>query len=242
MAWAMDSPTYRLLDELSWEGNARKYRGGGHRLENVLTAEVFGHLDLLPRSRFLAEVLDAATGADAARTQVRHEAEELAVEVLPGDLAPRRAGGDPTGWKVQPDVLLDGPSTFTYIEAKAAHGGRFGTRQIVRSLIAALDVAGSKTPLVLLVTGDVPPWPVQGHGRLPLLDAVEVGLTELRSDDADHLRRAYRDAIAWITWRQIADAVKRAGINLGSVDQSVSAALTRTRDRVVTAIDAAYTV
>lgn len=28
----------RLLDEISWEGNAKKYRGGGRGKENVLTA------------------------------------------------------------------------------------------------------------------------------------------------------------------------------------------------------------
>ena len=42
-----------LLDELSWEGNAWKYREGGLGLENVLTAEVFQALDFLPREAFL---------------------------------------------------------------------------------------------------------------------------------------------------------------------------------------------
>ena len=35
----------RLLEEISWEGNARKYRHGGRGLENVLTAEFFLALD-----------------------------------------------------------------------------------------------------------------------------------------------------------------------------------------------------
>ena len=51
------SPMGRLLEELSWEGNARKYRGGGRGLENVLVTEVFSLLDQLPRSTFLGAVL-----------------------------------------------------------------------------------------------------------------------------------------------------------------------------------------
>ena len=56
----MVSAIDRLLDELSWEGNARKYRGGGRGLENVLTAEVFQALDFLPRDAFLGAVLRGA--------------------------------------------------------------------------------------------------------------------------------------------------------------------------------------
>jgi len=43
-----------LLDEITWEGNARVYRGGGSGRENVLTTEVFWGRGLLPRRQFLA--------------------------------------------------------------------------------------------------------------------------------------------------------------------------------------------
>ena len=53
----MVSAVRRLLDELSWEGNARRYRDGGLGLENVVTTEVFQALDFLPRQAFLGRVL-----------------------------------------------------------------------------------------------------------------------------------------------------------------------------------------
>ncbi len=55
----------RLLEEISWEGNAAPYRRGGRGRENVLTAEVMASLDLLPRTHFLAEVLLAGHSAHA---------------------------------------------------------------------------------------------------------------------------------------------------------------------------------
>ena len=59
------SITGRLLEEISWEGNARRYRRGGQGRENVLTAEVFQILDFLPRDRFLGEVIRSATVSES---------------------------------------------------------------------------------------------------------------------------------------------------------------------------------
>lgn len=234
------SPTHRLLDELSWEGNARKYRGGGHRLENVLTAEVFGHLDLLPRQAFLARVLRAATGADVARENVSQDAENISVEVLPGDLTPQDLNGDPVSWRIQPDVLLDSTATFTYVEAKAPHGGRFTGRQLARTLLATVATAGPRTNLVLLVTGEPPPWPVQSHGRLDVDKAIEVGLHHLSQDDAAHLQSEWPNLVAWITWQQIATEVGQALAEFHNDDTGVQAAVTRTAKQVLNAIDDAY--
>ena len=64
-----DSPVGRLLEEISWEGNARPYRHGGRGRENVLTTEVFALLDWLPRQAFLGAVLAAAHGADQIRSR-----------------------------------------------------------------------------------------------------------------------------------------------------------------------------
>ena len=50
----------RLLDEISWEGNARKYRGGGLGRENVLTVEVFSALGTVGLSLGLTPTLPAA--------------------------------------------------------------------------------------------------------------------------------------------------------------------------------------
>lgn len=58
----------RLLEELSWVGSSiRGYRSGGRGYENVLTAEVLGALDFMPRSAFLGAVIAAAHGADVTR-------------------------------------------------------------------------------------------------------------------------------------------------------------------------------
>jgi len=59
------SPIGRLLEEISWEGNARKYRQGGKGFENVLTAEVFQALDFLPRSSFLGRIIATLEGGDS---------------------------------------------------------------------------------------------------------------------------------------------------------------------------------
>jgi hypothetical protein len=86
------SAVRRLLDELSWEGNARKYRNGGVGLENVITTEVFQAVDFLPRQAFLGRVLASASGASMA--QARGDVEQLSVDLLPGNLAHPDDNGD----------------------------------------------------------------------------------------------------------------------------------------------------
>jgi hypothetical protein len=230
---------HRLLDELSWEGNAKKYRGGGHRLENVLTTEVFGMLDLLPRPWFLARVIRAAHGADEAREAAAADADVAAVEVLHGDLQPTWLSGNPTGWRIQPDILLDAPSSLTYVEAKAARGGRFSAVQVSRCLQTTLHGAGDRSPLLLLVLGSPPPLPVVGHGRLGLSEALECGLDAVPPVDAERLRLAADVTIAWITWQQIASAVEGGLSELPALNPMVRAGIDRTAQRLRTAIQAA---
>ena len=79
----MSSAIRRLLDEISWEGNASKYRDGGLGKETVLTAEVLQALDFLPREAFLGQVLRMAHGADLARAHASSDAEHLVFDVLP---------------------------------------------------------------------------------------------------------------------------------------------------------------
>src|SRR4051794_13893034 len=70
--WLVVSAVRRLLDELSYEGNASKYHDGGLGLENVITTEVFQALDFLPRQAFLGRVLAGPSGAslEPARKEV----------------------------------------------------------------------------------------------------------------------------------------------------------------------------
>ena len=76
----------RLLDEISWEGNAKKYRGGGRGKENRPNSEVFYPLSFLPRAAFLGEVVARAHWADAARSRVIAEIEDALTSLLPGDV------------------------------------------------------------------------------------------------------------------------------------------------------------
>ncbi len=209
-----------LLDEISWEGNARAYRGGGRGRENVLTTEVFWGLDLLPRRHFLAPVLRTAVGADSARGRVAEQVEQLSIEVLPGGLAPRWASGESTGWTVQPDVLMKADNCLVYVEAKRITGGTFQARQIARSLQATLDAANGRPAVLLLVLGSAPPIPVTRHGRLSIQEALEMGLADFPDEDAERLRQARDATVAWTTWDQIACVVQECADGFDSVDES----------------------
>ena len=158
----------RLLEEISWEGNARKYRDGGRGKENVLTAEVFYPLSFLPRAVFLGEIIAGAHGADAARRRVIAEVEEAAVSVLPGDVPLANST-----IQVQPDALLTSASTYTLVEAKRIRASSFQTDQLARELIAAVQQAGERVPLLLVILGSPPPVRVlKIPGRVSLEDAI----------------------------------------------------------------------
>jgi hypothetical protein len=76
----------RLLAEISWEGNARRYHEGGRGFENVLTVEVFQALDFLPRT-FLSRIVESIEGGDSlTRKRLVDEAEQAQFSLLPGDI------------------------------------------------------------------------------------------------------------------------------------------------------------
>lgn len=140
----MASAVRRLLDELSWEGNARKYRNGGVGLENVLTAEVFRALDFLPRQAFLGQVLAGASGVPL--EQARTDIEQAVVDILPGDLT------DPElDVRAQPDACIDSPSAFVFVEAKRLRASSFHADQLAKELIRAAAHARGRRPALLLV-------------------------------------------------------------------------------------------
>lgn len=203
----------RLLEEISWEGaSVRKYRRGGARLENVLTAEVLMPLDFLPRKRFLGAVLAAAHGADAARGQVIADVDDLVVELLPEQLTIAAPAGT-TGSErvVQPDAVLTGASTLTLIEAKAVHGGRFSSEQLAREFVALRQAAGERTSLLLVILGSPPPVTVTGRGRMGIMDAVTCALGAVLAyashPDVAHDQATIEDSVAWITWSEIRSVV-----------------------------------
>jgi hypothetical protein len=231
-----DSPVGRLLEELSWEGNARRYREGGRGRENVLTTEVFAALDHLPRTHFLGAVLHAAHGADELRAGVAADAEALAFSVLPGDVRAVGAGGTPSSWTVQPDVVLESPTRTVWVEAKRIRRSSFQEHQIARTLHALTSSTAPRNALLLLVLAAPPPIPVKGIGPLDIDAAIRRSL--------DHVvEPAGRDAllqaafsIAWITWDEVEAAVAAAARAYTNPDPSTEAAVQRMAAEVARAI------
>lgn len=230
-----DSPVGRLLEEISWEGNARPYRHGGRGRENVLTTEVFALLDLLPRQAFLGAVLAAAHCADQVRAEAAAEVEAMTVSVLPGDVYGVRAGGTPTPWSVQPDVRMESRRAAVWVEAKRIRPCTFQPHQLARTLHALLTTADQQVPLLLLVLGTAPPIRVARVGTLDIPEAVEHSLAQFDGQQ-DLLTAGSRESVAWITWTELSLAVRRATDLLNVADPSVAASVRRMTDAVDRAI------
>ena len=228
----------RLLEEISWEGNARKYRDGGRGKENVLTAEVFYPLDFLPRAAFLGEVLARAHGADAARRRVIAEIEEATLSFLPGDFPLANST-----IRVQPDVLLTTASTYTFVEAKRIRPSSFQSDQLARELIATVQQAGERVPLLLVILGSPPPVRVlKLPGRVSLEDAITHRLIEvdawlestLRPED---LISRIPETLAWTTWADIRDVLAANRLRFSSAPEGLGSSVSRLCDAAMTAID-----
>lgn len=228
----------RLLDEISWEGNARKYRGGGRGKENVLTAEVFYPLDFLPRAAFLGQIVASAHGADAARRSLIAEVEDAMVSVLPGDIT--LAGST---IRVQPDVLLTSASTYTLVEAKRIRPSSFQTDQLARELIATVQQAGEGVPLLLVILGSPPPVRVlKIPGRVSLekaiiqrLDKVDAWLeSELRPED---LISRLPETLAWTTWGEIRDVLAANRLRFSSAPDGLGRSVSRLCDAAIAAVN-----
>ena len=217
----MVSAVRRLLDELSWEGNARKYRDGGLGLENVLTAEVFQALDFLPRQAFLAPVLAGASGASL--QQVPADIERASVDILPGDLTHPELTV-----RAQPDVCIDLPSTFVFVEAKRLRASSFQPAQLAKELILTAAHARGRRPVLLLVLAAPPPVLVKGHGPQDIEDAVRLGQAMI---SASHGRLVEvpdpRETVAWTTWADIGAQVAAALQAYDNPDSSTYNAVAR---------------
>ncbi|MFC5179428.1 hypothetical protein [Nocardioides taihuensis] len=209
----------RLLEEISWEGNARRYREGGRGRENVLTAEVLMPLAYLPRNRFLGELFRRAHGADAARGVVADEVEKAEFTLLPGDVFVGPEGAV----QVQPDGYLSSESALVLVEAKRIRSASFQQKQLAKELLAVVQEAGERTPLLLLILGSPPPVRVKRTGPVELLEAV-VGDLEAVAERADwtgppvaDLVERVPEIVAWLTWEEIRNLVteqRRAGPEL----------------------------
>lgn len=226
----------RLLDEISWEGNARKYRDGGVGKENVLTTEVFSALDFLPRTAFLGAVIGAAVGADDARAALIDDIEVSGVEVLSGDLRPTLPSGVPATWTIQPDGLIRSGRSVCFIEAKRLRSASFQQRQIARTALAVIDLAKERTAFALLVLPDEPPVRVAKHGRMPISEALRLGLDDSPWTD-DEIERVASEHFAWITWRKLGETVHSAADRFASGDPSIDRAVGRLAQEVQHALN-----
>ncbi|VXB43910.1 hypothetical protein [Nocardioides sp. AX2bis] len=219
----MASAVRRLLDELSWEGNARKYRGGGLGLENVLTTEVFQALDFLPRDAFLGAVLRAAAGADAVRDHAAAQVERAVVDVLPGDLI------EPDlSLRVQPDVVISSPSTYVFVEAKRIRSPLFSVEQVARELLVTAHHSAGRQSLLLLVLGTPPPLRVKGHGAAPVDEALQLGVDSISARLGRELPVLdAASSVAYVTWSEIAAQAERAGAAYRATDDGAGQTVQR---------------
>ncbi len=222
-----DSPIGRLLEELSWEGNARKYRNGGRGMENVLVTEVFATLDLLPREIFLGALLRAAHGARGTLSAAAAGVEQARIQVLPGgpDLAP----GGPN---IQPDVVLEMPGATVLIEAKRPKYSAFQPEQLAREYLCLLRDFPGPTRLLLLILGAPPPIRVRGLGTLSISDAISTQLPTVLAKATpkpplDLLEASMTQSCAWITWAEIDAIVNSEATQFADPNASVATAVGR---------------
>lgn len=233
----MVSAIGRLLDELSWEGNARKYRHGGRGLENVLTAEVFQALDFLPRDEFLGPVLRNAHVADVAGDEgslqnAAARIEDAVVDVLPGDLFV-----PDLGIQAQPDVVIASPASYVFVEAKRIHRASFQPEQLAREMLLAATHGEGRQPVLLLVLGEPPPITVKGQGRRSISDAIALGLASIQARGRRPVHPlAGGTAVAYVTWSDIASQVRTALDNYDNPDPSTAHAVRRIGRTLIDAV------
>ncbi len=225
----------RLLDEISWEGNARKYCGGGIGKENVLTTEVFSALDFLPRTAFLGAVLATASGASQARAALIDQIEAGTVEVLSGDTRPSLPNGKPATWTIQPDGLITTPTAVCFIEAKRLRSASFQPRQIARTAITINDWSATRNAFALLVLPTPPPLHVAGHGRQSIPEALQLGLDDAEWTNEEAATIA-AERFAWITWTQLNETVQKAAAQFAEADPSMNGTVHRLAAEIANSI------
>jgi len=231
------SPVGRLLEEISWEGNARPYREGGRGRENVLTVEAFTPLDYLPRTRFLGQVIRSAHGAEEARRRVAAEIEQAELSLLPGDVFL-----ESTGVHVQPGATILTPTTYVLLEAKRIRPSSFQENQLAREFVAALQEARGRTPLLLLVLGVPPPVRARGFAEpIEISTAISARLTKVAARENlgltdRELVELIPEVAAWITWSEIRELVVRGRDELQLTTECADTSR-RLCDATVTAID-----
>ena len=235
------SPLGRLLEEISWEGNARHYREGGRGFENVLTAEVFQALDFLPRGRFFGRILEGASGGAAETSRLlSREVEQLSFSLLPGDIF--LAEHSSAQLWVQPDGVIESPSVYCLLETKRIKRGAFQPEQLAREYLAVVQEAGARRPLLFLILPSPPPVAVSRNGRLQIRDAITKWLEpvlarcEHEFPPLDKLVQDVESVIAYTTWPVVAGIIEESLNDFSTGDASVDASVARVGQAVLGAI------
>jgi hypothetical protein len=221
----------RLLQEVSWEGNAKHYRDGGRGFENVLTADVFQALDFLPRSSFFGRIIrSAGGGAQEALSRLADQIEDATLSLLPGDIL---LNDRPSPLNVQPDGIIETDDVYCLVEAKRLRRSAFQPEQLAREYVAVLQESGDRDPLLLLVLPEAPPVPIRGHGRLSISDAITGWLEPVleRADSElppiDELVSRIESTVAFITWTDVSDGLVAGLSDFASADTAVRGSVSR---------------
>jgi hypothetical protein len=220
-------------------------RGAGHGPANASTSDVLQELDRLPRDAFLARVFRAAKGADDARERHADVAETSTLTVLRGPVVCGGRVVDCAGCiEIQPDAVVAGPATYALVEAQRNAAWTFGPHDLAGQLAHALIVAGSRSPLLLLILHRPPPIPVERYGALTLRDAVAVGVDQVlfrlrgagHGLTSDEVLARLPDVVAWITWETVQSTLRAAARDFRHPDANVTAAARRTAGVAVRAV------
>lgn len=245
MAKSSPTPLGRLLEEISWEGNARHYRQGGRGFENVLTVEVLQALSFLPRKAFLGGIIESAFSELPATVRLlAEEVEAVSFSLLPGGFTLERSSNSrKPPVEVQPDAILTSPSVYCLVEAKRIGRGAFQPEQLAREYVAVLQQARRHglRPLLLLLLADPPPVPVKGLGRMDIHKAVSLGLgsvLERTCEEAspEELISQLSTVVAYTTWPKISACLAAARHGFSSGSSSIDASIWRLTESALEAI------
>jgi hypothetical protein len=231
--------------------SVKAVRGGGRGNENALTVEALQGLDFLPRTLFLAEVIRAAHGADAARQILIQEIEQAEIKLLPGNhyLIPS-ANRHQVKLPVQPDVLMETSSCYVLGEAKRIRKSSFQPEQLSREFVLLMrEAQGTQSyphqriPLMFLILGSEPPVAIQGHGKLDIIDGIKLYLESVLDRAENHdftvkkLSEKIPESVTWITWQEIREVVEKQVNELKIEESSIASCIQRLANSVIRVIE-----
>ena len=127
-------------------------------LEYILTRDVLGGLDVLPRKRVLGAVLEAVHSSNGlAARAMQAEIEDVELTVFPEAHALRPdARTHQARIEVQPDARYLSPSVYMLVEAIRIKTSSFQPEQLACNLLVLLRDCGKRVPVLLLSLGRPP--------------------------------------------------------------------------------------